>query len=156
MHSFNPSTLEAEAGGSLWVQGQPGLQNEFQNSQGYIAKTWLKKKKKKKKLKTNKKNKLKRQNNSPKYKTTKDIERDISRCQQLLLEDRGLRLKVLYLKREKLQVPFVLSSKTQNTCEVWVSANVTGVHFPSRHPLQCRGESTAQPVGKQGLGGPRK
>jgi hypothetical protein len=25
VHAFNPSTLEAEAGGSLWVWGQPGL-----------------------------------------------------------------------------------------------------------------------------------
>ena len=25
-HTFNPSTQEAEAGGSLWVWGQPGLQ----------------------------------------------------------------------------------------------------------------------------------
>jgi hypothetical protein len=28
MHSFNPSTQEAEAGWSLWVRGQPGLQSE--------------------------------------------------------------------------------------------------------------------------------
>ena len=42
--SFNPSTQEAEAGGSLWVQGQPGLQSEFQDSQGcYIEKPCLKK-----------------------------------------------------------------------------------------------------------------
>ena len=33
MHTFNPSTLEAEAGGSLWVWGQPSLQSEFQGSQ---------------------------------------------------------------------------------------------------------------------------
>ena len=26
-HTFNPSTQEAEAGGSLWVRGQPGLQD---------------------------------------------------------------------------------------------------------------------------------
>jgi hypothetical protein len=39
-HAFNPSTLEAEAG-SLWVQGQPGLQSEFQDSQGYIEKPCL-------------------------------------------------------------------------------------------------------------------
>lgn len=24
-HTFNPSTLQAETGGSLWVSGQPGL-----------------------------------------------------------------------------------------------------------------------------------
>jgi hypothetical protein len=33
-HTFNPSTQEAEAGGSPWVGGQPGLQREFQNSLG--------------------------------------------------------------------------------------------------------------------------
>ena len=30
-HAFNPSTQEAEASRSLWVQGQPGLQSKFQN-----------------------------------------------------------------------------------------------------------------------------
>jgi hypothetical protein len=29
VHTFNPSTQEAEVGGSLWVPGQPGLQREF-------------------------------------------------------------------------------------------------------------------------------
>jgi hypothetical protein len=28
-HAFIPSTQEAEAGGSQWVQGQPGLQSQF-------------------------------------------------------------------------------------------------------------------------------
>ena len=28
-HTFSPSTQKAKAGGPLWVQGQPGLQNEF-------------------------------------------------------------------------------------------------------------------------------
>jgi hypothetical protein len=32
----------------LWVWGQPGLQSEFQDSQGYTEKPCLKKKKKKK------------------------------------------------------------------------------------------------------------
>jgi hypothetical protein len=32
-HTFSPSTREAEAGGFL-SQGQPGLQSEFQDSQG--------------------------------------------------------------------------------------------------------------------------
>ena len=41
--AFNPSTLEAEEDGSLRVQGQPGLQSEFQNSQGYTEKPCLKK-----------------------------------------------------------------------------------------------------------------
>jgi hypothetical protein len=34
-HAFNPSTWEAEAGG---VRRQPGLQSEFQDSQGYTEK----------------------------------------------------------------------------------------------------------------------
>jgi hypothetical protein len=38
-HNFNPSTWEAEAGG---VQGQPGLQSKFQDSQGYLEKPCLK------------------------------------------------------------------------------------------------------------------
>jgi hypothetical protein len=42
-HAFNPSTWEAEAGG---VQGQPGLQSEFQDSQGYTEKPYLEKPKK--------------------------------------------------------------------------------------------------------------
>ena len=33
-HAFNPSTLKAEAGGFSGFQGQPGLQSEFQESQG--------------------------------------------------------------------------------------------------------------------------
>ena len=45
VHAFNPSTQEAEAeveaGGYLWVQGQPGPQSEFQDSQGYIEKFCL-------------------------------------------------------------------------------------------------------------------
>jgi hypothetical protein len=36
--AFNPSTQEAEAGGSPWIHGQPGRQSEFQNSQGYTEK----------------------------------------------------------------------------------------------------------------------
>jgi hypothetical protein len=47
VHVFNPSTWEAEAG----VGGQPGLQSEFQDSQGYTEKPCLKK------PKTNNKNK---------------------------------------------------------------------------------------------------
>jgi hypothetical protein len=38
-----PAPKEAEAGGILQVQGQPGLHNEFQD---YIGKSYLKKKKK--------------------------------------------------------------------------------------------------------------
>jgi hypothetical protein len=45
-HAFNPSTWEAEAGG---FRGQPGLQSELQDSQGYTEKPCLEKPKKKKK-----------------------------------------------------------------------------------------------------------
>jgi hypothetical protein len=40
-HAFNPSTWEAEAEG-FRVQGQPGLQCYFQDSQGYTEKPCLK------------------------------------------------------------------------------------------------------------------
>jgi hypothetical protein len=39
-HAFNLNTQEAEAG-RLGVQGQPGLQSKFQNSQGYTEKPCL-------------------------------------------------------------------------------------------------------------------
>jgi hypothetical protein len=39
--TFNPSTQEAEADGSLWVWGQPGLQSKFQDHQGYTEKPYL-------------------------------------------------------------------------------------------------------------------
>ena len=39
--AFNPSTREAEAGGSLWVWGQPGLQSA--DNQDYTKKPCLKK-----------------------------------------------------------------------------------------------------------------
>jgi hypothetical protein len=42
-HTFNPSTREAEAGRVLSIQGQPGLQREFQDSQGYLKRPCLKK-----------------------------------------------------------------------------------------------------------------
>ena len=45
-HAFNPSTREAEAGGFL--SSRPGLQNEFQDSQGYTEKPCLEKTKNKK------------------------------------------------------------------------------------------------------------
>jgi hypothetical protein len=53
-HAFNPSTVEAEAGRFL-TQGQPGLQSEFQDSQGYTEKPCLKKKKNTKQNKTKQK-----------------------------------------------------------------------------------------------------
>lgn len=44
VHAFNLSTREAEADGSLWVFGQPGLRSNCQDSQGcYTEKLWLKK-----------------------------------------------------------------------------------------------------------------
>ena len=51
VHIFNPSTWEAETGGSLWVWGQPGLQSEFQDSQDYTEKPCLEKKQKEKRKK---------------------------------------------------------------------------------------------------------
>ena len=41
-HAFSPGTWEA--GGSLWVPGQPGLQSEFQDSQDTQKNPVLKKK----------------------------------------------------------------------------------------------------------------
>jgi hypothetical protein len=41
-HASNASTLEADAGGSVGVLGQPGLHSEFQDSQGYIERLCLK------------------------------------------------------------------------------------------------------------------
>ena len=48
-HDFNPSTQEPEKDGSLWVWGQPGLQSDLQNSQGYTEKPCFKKQNKTKK-----------------------------------------------------------------------------------------------------------
>jgi hypothetical protein len=39
-----PPPVGAEAGGYLWVQGQPDLQNKLQASQGYVMRASLKKK----------------------------------------------------------------------------------------------------------------
>jgi hypothetical protein len=55
-HAFNPSTWEAEAGGFL---SQPGLQSEFQDSQGYTGKLCLKKEKKEKKKRKRKRKRKK-------------------------------------------------------------------------------------------------
>jgi hypothetical protein len=54
-HAFDPSTREAEAGGFL---SQPGLQSDFQDSQGYTEKPCLKKTKQNKKKKQTKTKKL--------------------------------------------------------------------------------------------------
>jgi hypothetical protein len=49
VHLFNPSTEEAEAGGSLsW---KPGLSTEFQDSQSYMGETLPGNQKEKKKKK---------------------------------------------------------------------------------------------------------
>jgi hypothetical protein len=50
-HAFDPSTWEAgkQRQVDFWVRGQPGLQSEFQDSQGYTEKPCLDKPKKKKK-----------------------------------------------------------------------------------------------------------
>jgi hypothetical protein len=50
-HAFNPSTREAEAGGFLSSR-QPGLQSEFQDSQGYTEKPCLEKQNKQTKKKS--------------------------------------------------------------------------------------------------------
>ena len=42
-HTFNPSNWEAEAGRSLRVRGQPGLQRVFQDNQGNTEKPCLEK-----------------------------------------------------------------------------------------------------------------
>ena len=41
-YTFNTNTKEAEEV-DFWVQGQPGLHSEFQDSQGYIVRPCLKK-----------------------------------------------------------------------------------------------------------------
>ena len=53
----------------FWVQGQPGLHSEFQDSQGYTEKPCLKKTKQKKKNNT-------KQNNNNKTKTNKNENKD--------------------------------------------------------------------------------
>lgn len=35
-HAFTPSTEDTEAGGALWVWGQPGLHGEFHYIQDYV------------------------------------------------------------------------------------------------------------------------
>jgi hypothetical protein len=41
VHAFNPSAREAEAGRSLWIWAQPGLQSEFQANLDYTEKACL-------------------------------------------------------------------------------------------------------------------
>jgi hypothetical protein len=47
-HAFNPSTWRQRQA-DFWVRGQPGLQSEFQDSQGYTEKPCLEKQTNKKK-----------------------------------------------------------------------------------------------------------
>ena len=63
VHAFNSSTREAEAGGFLSSR-QPGLQSEFQDSQGYTEKPYLEKQKQ-----TNKQTKNKNKKQKQKQKT---------------------------------------------------------------------------------------
>ena len=58
VHAFNPSTWEAEAGRSLCVQGQPGLQSQFQASWSYRETLSQKYKKKKSMIYLDKSNTL--------------------------------------------------------------------------------------------------
>ena len=43
-HTLDPSTWETEAGGSLWVWGQPGLQSKFQDRQSCYTENSVSKK----------------------------------------------------------------------------------------------------------------
>lgn len=43
LQAFNPGMLEAETGGSLCIQGHPGMHNDFQASLGYTVRPCLKK-----------------------------------------------------------------------------------------------------------------
>jgi hypothetical protein len=65
VHAFNPSTREAEAG--RFLSSRPGLQNEFQDSQGYKEKSCLEKSNTKKKKKKKGKVKQKKIHNHHMY-----------------------------------------------------------------------------------------
>jgi hypothetical protein len=71
--AFNPSTQEAQAGGFLSSR-QPGLQSEFQDSQGYTEKPCLEKPKKNKKTKKKKNKKQKTKQNKTKNHSEVDKE----------------------------------------------------------------------------------
>jgi hypothetical protein len=49
LHNFSLSLRIFQRQVDFWVRSQPGLQSEFQDSQDYTGKPWLRKKKKKKK-----------------------------------------------------------------------------------------------------------
>ena len=57
-HAFNPTIWEAEAGRCLWVQRQPGLQSDFQDSWCYRETLSPKDQKKKKNNNNNNNNKI--------------------------------------------------------------------------------------------------
>lgn len=46
VNALNASSKDTKVGGSLRVQGQPGLNSEFQDSQGCIERPFLKKRRK--------------------------------------------------------------------------------------------------------------
>jgi hypothetical protein len=56
--TFSIPALGRQRQVDFWVRGQPGLQSEFQDSQGYTEKPCLEKKKKKKKPKPPPKKKM--------------------------------------------------------------------------------------------------
>ena len=61
----------------FWVRGQPGLQSEFQYSQGYTEKPCLKKEKKKEKKRKEKKRKEKKRKEKKEKKKKKRKKKDI-------------------------------------------------------------------------------
>jgi hypothetical protein len=64
VHTFNPE-LEGQRQVDFWVWGQPGLQSEFQESQGYTERPCLKKKQ------NNNNKKKKSMSNTSKYQSSK-------------------------------------------------------------------------------------
>jgi hypothetical protein len=57
-HAFNPPALGRQRQADFWVLGQPGLQSEFQDSQGYIEKPCFEKTNKQTNKQKTKKNRL--------------------------------------------------------------------------------------------------
>jgi hypothetical protein len=76
VHTFNPSTQEAEAG--RFLSSRPaGLQSEFQDSQGYTEKPCLKKPKNEKTKNKQNNNKNNNKNKSSKIKLFQDKRQNI-------------------------------------------------------------------------------
>jgi hypothetical protein len=65
-HAFNPSTW-GQRQVDFWVWGQPDLQSEFQDSQGYTEKPCLEKPKNKTKQNKTKQNKTKQKRLFPQF-----------------------------------------------------------------------------------------